>query len=512
MNFKHWLLNEEIWDKNNATVYHRIESVKDVSSLLTSDFKAGAGKGCQFGCGLYANYAIESQFRDVMQMYGYVLIKFKLTNLDKYLVFQLSVAKQIHGKDYKLSDQLKKLGVLNKVLDKNKLKEYDERQETGLDDFGGKFVGNLALDFYGENKWIENSIKGIIYFSKGDGYCLVKYNPVQDGTITMLGYAVAETNDMEKMQQLKNNIGWITTVGRLGTPIKRVYNSTYPNKEKFAFDGKNEMDYAKKIFLNSENLELTAKKLESHINKFSDSDISYLLDKATDKDKMAEVIAKSKTNFSDDNLTRLLNAATDDNKDKMAELIIQKKPELSDKDISYLLDKANEKDKIAELIIQKKQELSDNDVETLIVYAIEKEKFLDLILKKLKNSKSLISDRSIGSMTYRGKDRIINDIIQVLQEKNQEISLQAFEHFVEYATDKLKIAMNLIKIKKQLSLEEATILIRNSKDRKEMAKLIDKPYSFLKSFTNWDAFRYKKSPEVQEIINKYLEPQAIAAK
>jgi len=434
MNFKNWLLNEEVWDKNNATVYHRIESVKDVSSLLTSDFKAGAGKGCHFGCGLYANYAIESQFRDVMQMYGYVLIKFKLTNLDKYLVFQLSVAKQIHGKDYKLSDQLKKLGVLNKVLDKNKLKEYDERQETGLDDFGGKFVGNLALDFYGENKWIENSIKGIIYFSKGDGYCLVKYNPVQDGTITMLGYAVAETNDMEKMQQLKNNIGWITTVGKLGTPIKRVYNSTYPNKEKFAFDGKNEIDYAKKIFLNSENLELTAKKLKSHIDKFSDSDISYLIDKATDKNKMVEVIAKSKTNFSDDNLIRFIDAVT--NKDEIAELIIQKKPELSYKNISYLLDAVTNKDEIAELIIQKKPELSDNDVEILIVHAIEKDKFLDLILKKLKNSRSPISDRNIGSMTYRGKDRIINDIIKVLQEKNQVISLQAFEHFVEYETDK----------------------------------------------------------------------------
>ena len=65
--------------------------------------------------------------------------------------------------------------------------------------------------------------------------------------------------------------------------------------------------------------------------------------------------------------------------------------------------------------------------------------------------------------------------------------------------------MTLIKIKKQLSLEEASILIRNAKDRNEMVKLIDKPYSFLKSLTSWDAFRYKKSPEVQDMINQELK-------
>ena len=47
----------------------------------------------------------------------------------------------------------------------------------------------------------------------------------------MLGYAVAEHDDMKKMEELKNNIGWIKSVGVLGTSIKNVYKSPIKNKE-----------------------------------------------------------------------------------------------------------------------------------------------------------------------------------------------------------------------------------------------------------------------------------------
>jgi hypothetical protein len=241
MNFKQWLLSEEIFPNKTATVYHRTcqkcdeeKSVKAVSDILTKDYEVGYG--CMYGCGLYTSFAIESQFADYMDKYGKAVVKFKVTDLDKYLIFQLSVAKQIHGKDYKISDQLKKLGVFkNRILDIVKESKYDERQEKE------KYSGSLAEDFYKQNDWIVNSVKGIIYYQEKDGFCLLKYPTVQDGTITMLGYAVAEANNTKKMEELKSNIGWIKSVGVLGTSIKTAYNAPDKMKRKFAFGNIHEL-------------------------------------------------------------------------------------------------------------------------------------------------------------------------------------------------------------------------------------------------------------------------------
>ena len=714
MNFKEWLnINEEIFPNKTATVYHRTcfqcdanDSVNSVSNILTSKFEVGYGSGCMYGCGLYTTFALESQFSSYMHRYGHAVIKFKVTDLDKYLIFQLSVAKQIHGEDYKISSQFKKLGLLNKPnVDESKLKEYDERQEKE------NYSSTLAREFYEQNKWIEKSVKGIIYYGKNDGYCLIKYPTIQDGTITMWGYAVADVDNQQKMGQLRNNIGWIKSVGVLGTPIKNVYKSPDKMKEKFAFGDNNNIQNIINIFLTSKNLERTAQKFASELDKFSDENIlsllksttnkdqmvevivkykkelsdqnvrdflvtatdkdktaeiiinkiiklsdnnvENLLRKAKDKDKIAQIIIKKKPELSDYNVAELLNAATnrdaigyliiekkpkltsnnvaslisyatnkyqmayfiiekkkeisDDDfanllvyaddkkqeiaelvvekkpelshsniknllyhatdKDKMAKLIIEKKPDFSDSNVAQLLQTATNKDAVAELIVKNKPELSNINVSQLLIFATDKEKIagllgtdninklsdknisslldnandrreqmakiiikykselsgddvayltsniednteiLELILNNLRQSKHPVHDKAIGWIFDRSKDKdkFINDMIQILKEKNQEISTYSFETFIRYATDKLKMAMTLIKIKKQLSLEEASILIRNAKDRNEMVKLIDKPYSFLKSLTSWDAFRYKKSPEVQDMINQELK-------
>ena len=104
MNFKHWLISEEIFPNKTATVYHRTcqncdedKSIKSVSSILTSDYKVG--KGCYYGCGLYTTFAIKSQFTNYMQTYGKAVVKFKVEELDKYLIFQLSELTQLYQRD-----------------------------------------------------------------------------------------------------------------------------------------------------------------------------------------------------------------------------------------------------------------------------------------------------------------------------------------------------------------------------------------------------------------------------
>jgi len=50
MNFKKWILSEEIFPNKNATVYHRTcggcneyRSIKAVSGILTNNYKIGDG-------------------------------------------------------------------------------------------------------------------------------------------------------------------------------------------------------------------------------------------------------------------------------------------------------------------------------------------------------------------------------------------------------------------------------------------------------------------------------------
>ncbi len=105
MNFKKWLISEEIYPQNKtATVYHRT-SKQSVANLLKSDFRSGTG--CLYGCGLYTTFALDSQFAEYMDQYGDTLVKFKASKLDDYLIVHKSVARQLLGEKYKISDQLK---------------------------------------------------------------------------------------------------------------------------------------------------------------------------------------------------------------------------------------------------------------------------------------------------------------------------------------------------------------------------------------------------------------------
>jgi len=459
MNFKEWLLSEEIFPNKTATVYHRTKSIKDVSSILTSDYKVG--KGCYYGCGLYTTFAIESQFTNYMKTYGKAVVKFKVTDLDKYLIFQLSVAKQIHGKDYKISSQLKKLGLLNKV-DQSNLKEYDERQEKE------KYSSTLAKEFYDKNYLILNSVKGIIYYGGSDGYCLLKYPTVQDGTITMLAYAVAEPDDMKKMEELKSDIGWIKSVGTLGTSIKNVYKSPIKNKERFAFG---DYSYIVDQLLNSKNLEKIAKELRSYINKLSDENFSNLLKKAANKDQMAEVIINYKTELSDDNVYDLIRYASD--KDNIAELIIKKKPDISDNNVEYLLDSAteNKKDAIAYLIIEKKPELSDRNIRDLISYAINKDAVAELIIN---NKPELLSSHNVQTILARIDKKDKDKIAELIINKLPEIDIKYNVHNLIYFTiNKYKIAELIIKKKPELSDDNVSGLLQYVTDKDDRDKIVE---------------------------------------
>ena len=247
MNFKNWLLTEEIFPNKTATVFHRTKNLGNVESIFKNSFRT-SGDGL-VGDGLYTTFSLESQFNSYMAEYGDMIIKFKAVDLDKYLIFQPSVAKYVLGEEnYTLEKQLEKLNIKEQInlneISINPFKWFKQQQQpqqqpqqpktTTISDYDKKlstekFSDKIAREFYQKNKWIDGKIYGVIYSSPFDGHCLVKYKPVENG-ITMIGYADAPvSSNKEKIANLHNNIGWITSAST--TNIKHASRDKFDNKD-----------------------------------------------------------------------------------------------------------------------------------------------------------------------------------------------------------------------------------------------------------------------------------------
>jgi hypothetical protein len=225
MSFKNWLFTEELFPNKTATVFHRTTDLGKIEKMLESGFKPGGG--CMYGCGLYTTFDLKSQFYSGMTVYGQYIVKFKVENLMDYIITPISVAKYVLKDKYRISDQLKRFG--EKLLGRSpvtgdslpmrttdSLAEYDKLQAES------QYSSDLAKRLYYDNKvWIEKSA-GIIYNGRQDGYCLVKYQPTNEG-VTMLGYAHAPVSDLSQYKTLNANKGW--TTNSRGGKIKSLYGT-----------------------------------------------------------------------------------------------------------------------------------------------------------------------------------------------------------------------------------------------------------------------------------------------
>jgi len=106
--------------------------------------------------------------------------------------------------------------------------------------------------------------------------------------------------------------------------------------------------------------------------------IENLLQKATNKYKMAKLIIKYKLEIDNNDVNNLFKYTT--KKDAIAKLIIEKQPELSKNIVKYLLSVAVDKDKIAELLgTYNISKLYYHDASNLISYAIDQSKIAQII-------------------------------------------------------------------------------------------------------------------------------------
>lgn len=171
------LVNEAIYGQNRtATVFHRTKSIDSIKGMLSTGFRPGSGK--MYGLGLYTTFDIESQLSlKMVNIYGPYIVKFIVKDLDQYLVFDPDEAKKIHGEGWQLNDQLKKFGISSSM-------DYDMYRNP----FSSDLVLRLYKDVGGEHV-IMSKVKGIIFKGRHDSSVLAKFEPVDDGTITMSAYA-----------------------------------------------------------------------------------------------------------------------------------------------------------------------------------------------------------------------------------------------------------------------------------------------------------------------------------
>ena len=455
MNFKNWLLTEEIWQNNTATVYHRTKP-ESIATILSTTWKTAGG--CMYGCGLYTTFSIESQFTNYMERYGTSILKFKVTNLDQYVICHKSVAQQILGQNYKISDQLKKLN-LTDLYAPSQIEDYDNIMERT------KFSAELAIQMYRRNPDLQHRAKGIIYYGSNDGYCLVKYPPIEDGTITLLGYANdVPTNDLAKMQELETNCKknqqgkcespWITSTSKVN--VKTLYGIEKDKKPEYAkqrIPSFSEISRMQQI--DQESWDLFKDKLKDTKNKDSilkfliksnklkiNDNITYdLLQLAENKDEIAKLLGSENiSKLSDDNVHNLIVDAK--NPDEMAKLIIQYKKELTEINVFNLIFYSIEKDQIINAIVRNKKELTGSDVYNFIFYATNKDEMAKLLGSENINKLSI---HKISTLLGRSTnpDEIANIILSYRNSAIEDVSEQEILELLRYTHNKYLMAKML---------------------------------------------------------------------
>jgi hypothetical protein len=530
MNFKNWLLTEEIWQNNTATVYHRTDP-QNIKNILSTGWKVGHGD--MYGSGLYTTFAIESQFTNYMESsYGTSLVKFKVTNLDQYLICQKSVAQQILGQNYKISDQLKRLN-LTDLYTPEQIADFDKLMGMS------KFSGQLAKDIYDANETLEKKAKGIIYYGGNDGYCLVKYVPIEDGTITILGYANdVPAKDIQKMQELQSNCRknqegkcenpWSTTTEKVS--IRQLY--TVPEEKREKLTSTKKLTPLKRAMLSLPNAKDKDSRikfiLSRYIDELSNHDVEILLITSQNKDEIAKIIIQNKKDLNESNVSVIIKNSKDH--DAIGKLIVQTKKQITDDDISKIIDYATDKNQMIKFILHKIKEITNSMVGHMVHNAVNNIHTINFILQNKKD----LTGSNISSMVINTPDKaqtaqiLGSENLNKLKDNDLERVLMYADNpdemirillkyktklddnydvatFLANARKKDSIIEDIIKVKKELSPNDIYHMFYFAKDVEKLAAMLGKenlsklPAQYIKILIS----NTPNGDEIENIFKKY---------
>jgi hypothetical protein len=208
MDFRNWLLVEELFANNSATIYHRTgksgdNPQKSVEGIFSSGYIIGHGEA--YGPGLYSTLNLEDQLSSGMSSYGRYLIKMKVDDVKNYLVFIPSWARKIYNDNtITLTKQVKALGI-NIPASDDDLKKIDDLLGFTPGTVEMKVVGDAVADFVHKYKLYHSTTncKGLIY-NDPHGYVLLMYPPFVN--VTPIAWAEVRTIGVNPSQIEWNNL------------------------------------------------------------------------------------------------------------------------------------------------------------------------------------------------------------------------------------------------------------------------------------------------------------------
>jgi hypothetical protein len=460
MNFKQWLiLSEELYTQNNtATIFHRT-IFEYVRQMMNDGFRAGEGDF--HGPGLYTTYTLEGTTN---LGYGDYVVKLKVNNLNNYFVLEPDVAKQIHGNNWKLKDQARILKLTLKLTDEQ-WQKYQKISEDG--EFGSAAASRALKD--DEHFLWEHKCKGIVYNGAQDGKCICVYAPYEG--LKFLAYAYAPTPTT--VDFIEKN--WIKS-GQ-GVSIRSISDLKFPN-EKIGFTSvEKQYDLEEEKVIPSQILDDVRKseyvKLRFYMkkNKLTGDNVFHLLLGAPDKEKMAEILGSDNINKINREYVRfLLDSAS--NRQEMINLIIKYKTEFSGEDVHNLLSGASDKEKIARILGQNNiDKLTVGSFYGLLSGASDKEKIVEILGPDNINQ---FSDHHVYYLLSGASDK--DQMARILGQENIEKLSSDNVHSLLYRTlDKEKMAEILgPKNIAKLSDDYVKYFIDNAKNPEEMARILGK--------------------------------------
>ena len=433
---------EEVFPNKTATLYHRTKSLEGIQGILSSGFKKTAASSftgnCLYGCGLYTTFDINSQFSDYMNAYGDYLIKFKATNLENYLIAQKNVARYILGTNYKISDQLKRL--TKKEFAKSYLDQLDEEQEKAL------YSSDMIKEFYNKNKWIEDELQGLIYRGRNDGYCLLKYHPI-DKMVSMIAYSYAPVNSS------LSDIKWTTSSSKMR--IRDIYQmepsdkrkdqsaldvSSY-SEEELAYAAKNKMypyitNFLKKI---TDNISERA----SYVSLLIRSSDTGGPEGVDAKKKMIDLILRYKRRFSIKDIKELLTnsmVATQNSRKFFISVVESLGKSLNNfdfKEVDEFLKHLGNNEKIMFIknVLRFKENIEDSEIPTILNGLSEDDEkdIIELLVSKTGVTKLL---RNVFRMIEKNDSDQNNDFIKMIDKiLDSPEALEDKEYYLDYIKD-----------------------------------------------------------------------------
>lgn len=178
-------LNEEFINGKHY-VYHltKPEGLKGIFKFGFESFYGGKNVGMMYGRGVYSTTDLESTLNNMHGSYGNYIIKAEVFSFDKFLIYDMEIAKQVYGNHFSISDQL------NYILPPEMIDALKDRHYSAYDSEDRDFAGTLydyvikmdgrsakyAMAFYSQSKNINingktpnDYVEGLIFSGQSDG-------------------------------------------------------------------------------------------------------------------------------------------------------------------------------------------------------------------------------------------------------------------------------------------------------------------------------------------------------